>query len=225
MTNLVLVRHGETVWHTENRYAGVSDIALTPKGLAQAGQLAQWARTAELSGVWASTLNRAQVTAQECADVTGLPVQTDERLRELDFGAGEGLTTAEMARQFPAALKAFHADPVADHLPGGEEPAAAAKRFVEALRDIAQSHPDGRVLVVAHTTAIRLAFCQLIGAPLGEYRRLFPFVRNCGLTEIRLEDGQVAVMEFNTPIGPAASDRTAGLAAARPTSHPARSHS
>ena len=32
MTDLVLVRHGETVWHAENRYAGVSDVALTPRG-------------------------------------------------------------------------------------------------------------------------------------------------------------------------------------------------
>jgi len=225
MTNLFLVRHGETVWHEENRYAGVSDIALTPKGLGQAGQLARWAQTAKLSGVWASNLNRAQVTAQACAETTGLRVQTDERLRELDFGDGEGLTTSEMARQFPAALHAFHADPVADHLPGGEEPAAAARRFIDALWDIAQRHPDGRVLVVAHTTAIRLAFCQLIGAPLGDYRRLFPFVRNCGLTEIRLEDGQVAVMEFNTPIGPDASVCTTQTAPARKTSNPVRSTS
>jgi broad specificity phosphatase PhoE len=58
------------------------------------------------------------------------------------------------------------------------------------------------VLVVAHTTAIRLALCRLIGVPLSEYRRLFPFVRNCGLTELRLEDGQTSVLEFNTPIEP-----------------------
>ena len=56
--------------------------------------------------------------------------------------------------------------------------------------------------MVAHTTAIRLALCQLIGVPLSNYRRLFPFVRNCGLTEIRLRAGEVAVMEFNTPIEP-----------------------
>ena len=46
MTDLVLVRHGETVWHAENRYAGVSDVALTPRGaIEQAGQLAAWADT------------------------------------------------------------------------------------------------------------------------------------------------------------------------------------
>ena len=40
------------------------------------------------------------------------------------------------------------------------------------------------------------------GIPLSNYRRLFPFVRNCGLTELRIRDGEVALLEFNTPIEP-----------------------
>ncbi|MGS2615486.1 histidine phosphatase family protein [Micromonospora sp. LZ34] len=200
MTTLVLVRHGETVWHADNRYAGVSDISLTARGHDQAAQLAAWAATAGLSAVWTSTLSRAQLTAAPCAEAAGTPLWADERLRELDFGDGEGLTRAEMREQFPEALDAFHADPVADHLPGGEDPAHAAQRFTACLCDIAAEHPDGRVLVVAHTTAIRLALCQLLRVPLREYRRLFPFVRNCALTEIRLDGDRVAVLEFNAPI-------------------------
>ena len=202
MTYLVLVRHGQTVWHAENRYAGSSDVALTTHGREQAAQLAAWARTARLAAVWASPLSRARVTAKACADVADLPLKIDERLRELDFGAGEGLTSAEMGDRFPDALEAFRADPVAHHLPDGEDPVKAADRFTACLHDLAQQHPDGRVLVVAHTTAIRLALCRLIGVPLSEYRRLFPFVRNCGLTELRLTDGQTAVLQFNTPLAP-----------------------
>jgi broad specificity phosphatase PhoE len=202
MTDVVLVRHGQTEWHAENRYAGSSDVALTAHGRDQAAQLAGWARTAGLAAVWASPLGRARVTAQACADLTGLPLQIDERLRELDFGAGEGLTSAEMGDRFPDALAAFRADPVAHHLPGGEDPVEAADRFTACLRDLARQHPDGRVLVVAHTTAIRLALCRLIGVPLSEYRRLFPSVRNCGLTELRLTDGRAAVLQFNTPLPP-----------------------
>lgn len=197
MTRLVLVRHGESVWHAENRYAGVSDIALTPRGVEQAHQLAAWARTAGLSGVWASTLSRSQLTAQECAQTVGTPLRIDERLRELDFGDAEGLTAGEMQERFPQALADFRADPVAAHMPRGEDPAKAAQRFVECLTHIAGEHPDGRVLVVAHTTSIRLALCRLIGVPLHEYRRTFPFLRNCALTEIRLVDGHAAVLEYN----------------------------
>ncbi|GAA2595742.1 histidine phosphatase family protein [Actinomadura fulvescens] len=199
MTRLVLVRHGETTWHAENRYAGVTDVPLTPRGLDQARRLADWARTAGLAAVWSSDLTRARLTAEPCAEAAGLPLCIDERLRELNFGRAEGLTRAEMRQRFPEALQAFHADPVNGHLPGGEDPAAAAGRFTACLNDIARRHPDKRILVIAHTTAIRLALCTLLGLPLPGYRRLFPSVRNCALTEIRVEDGDVALLAFNTP--------------------------
>ena len=200
MTNLVLVRHGETEWHQENRYAGVSDVALTPRGLDQATQLAQWAKQAGLAAIWSSTLTRAKLTAATCGETTNLAVQIDARLCELDFGDGEGLTAGEMNDQFPDALNAFQRDPVENFLPGGEDPIDAARRFTECLHDIARQHPDARVLVVAHTTAIRLALCQILGVPLREYRRLFPVVHNCALTELRISGSQVSVVEFNTPI-------------------------
>jgi probable phosphoglycerate mutase len=211
MTNLVLVRHGETVWHAENRYAGVSDIELTPRGHEQAARLAAWAATAGLSGVWASTLSRSRITAAASAGAAGVRLAVDVRLREVDFGKGEGLTSAEMHELFPEARAAFEADPGANPLPGGEDPALAADRFVAALRDIAATRSTsagtasagsgGRVLVVAHTTAIRIALCRLIGVPLGEYRRLFPRLDNCAITELRLRGDRAAILQYNSPIG------------------------
>ncbi|WP_336206079.1 histidine phosphatase family protein [Nonomuraea sp. LPB2021202275-12-8] len=201
MTNLVLVRHGETVWHAENRYAGISDIVLTPRGREQAARLASWAATAGLSGVWASPLSRSQITAAASAEAADVGLVVDARLRELDFGQGEGLTSAEMNERFPEARAAFEADPGANPLPGGEDPSAAADRFVAALRDICAVRSNGRVLVVAHTTAIRIALCRLIGVPLGEYRRLFPSLDNCALTELRLRGERAAILQYNSPIG------------------------
>ncbi|MDA0637284.1 histidine phosphatase family protein [Nonomuraea sp. MCN248] len=205
LTTLVLVRHGETVWHAENRYAGVSDIELTGRGHDQAAELAAWAAGAGLTAVWSSTLSRARITAAGAAAAAGLTPRADERLRELDFGQGEGLTAREMRERFPEARAAFEADPGAHPLPGGEDPAAAADRFTAALFDVAAASPGGRVLVVAHTTAIRLALCRLVGVPLGEYRRLFPRLDNCALTELRpygdLAHPRAAILRYNTPIG------------------------
>ncbi|GAA4061588.1 histidine phosphatase family protein [Nonomuraea soli] len=197
MTRLVLVRHGETVWHAENRYAGVSDVGLTERGHRQAERLAEWAGSAGLAAVWSSTLSRASLTAERSTTRLGLPLGVDERLRELDFGQGEGLTRQEMAGRFPEALEAFKADPVAHHLPGGEDPVRAAERFAGCLAGIAAAHEGERVLVVAHTTAIRLTLCRLIGLPLREYRRVFPSLRNCALTEIELDGPRAAVLEYN----------------------------
>ncbi|MFI0479791.1 histidine phosphatase family protein [Actinomadura sp. 9N215] len=201
MTRLVLARHGETEWHAENRYAGSSDIALTPRGLDQARALAAWARTVRPDAVWCSDLARSRDTAAPSAAALGAGLHVDARLRELDFGQGEGLTRAEMEQRFPEKLRAFLADPVAAHLPGGEDPVAAARRHLDCLNEIAARHPDGRVLVVAHSTAIRLVLCRLLGMPLKDYRCRFPVMGNCALTEIRLRDGDAALLTFNTPLG------------------------
>lgn len=205
MTQVVLVRHGETVWHAENRYAGHSDIELTPRGHEQARHLAEWAALAELDAVWCSSLSRARETASRAAAAAGCEPRVDQRLRELHFGRAEGLTTGDMQRDFPAALEAFRSDPVSDHLPEGEDPHAAVARGMDCLREIAAIHPQGRVLVVSHTTLIRLLLCHVIGVPIGAYRQLFPFVRNVAITEIRLDDDRASLLQFNTPLGPGAA--------------------
>lgn len=201
MTRLVLVRHGETVWHKENRYTGRSDVALTDLGRRQAAQLAEWAKHNHLDGLWASPLSRARRTAQAVAEATGLPLHIDARLRELDFGAGEGLTSAEMAQRFPEQRAAFERDPVAHHLPDGEDPRDAVARAAEALREIVAHHPDGHVLLVGHSTLKRLLLCHLLGLPLARYRGVFPVVRNCAPTTLRWNGHDpAALVEFNTPV-------------------------
>jgi broad specificity phosphatase PhoE len=200
LTHLVLVRHGATVWQAENRYAGTSDVALDPNGYAQAERLAGWASTARLAAVWCSPLNRARETAAPAAGAAGLELRIDERLREIDFGQIEGKTMAEAEQLFPEEIRRFKADPAIYPMPGGEDPRQAARRAVSALRDIASVHPDGRVLVVAHNTLIRLTLCLLFGIPLARYRIVFPSVSNGALTEIRLKEEDAALLQYNAPL-------------------------
>lgn len=200
MSRIVLVRHGETVWHAENRYAGRTDIALTPKGLAQAEKVGAWAATAGLTGIWTSTLSRAQVTATPASKATGLPLQIDARLVEVDFGRGEGLTDAEMQEQFPEERRLFKLDPAKHFLPGGEDPNDVAARGVEVLQEIAAKTGDGRALVVAHNTFIRITVCRLMGIEIGRYRSVFPKLANGTLTEIDLTAGNAALLSFNAPL-------------------------
>lgn len=202
MTKIVLVRHGETTWHVGNRYAGGSDVPLSARGHEQARRLAEWARTAGLAGVWTSDLSRTWNTAVTVASRTGLEPQADGRLREVDFGAAEGLTPAEIQRELPREYAAFLRDPVAHHLPGGEDPRRAAERGTACLREIAAAHPDDRVLVVCHSTLIRLMVCGLLGIPLGEYRRVLPHVHNGRLNEIRLGSDRTALLSWNAPAVP-----------------------
>ena len=200
MIHLVLVRHGESVWHTDNRYAGSSDIALTPRGYRDAEILAQWAKGAQLDALWASPLSRTLETAAAVTRTTGLLPHVDARLREIDFGQGEGHTKTEMQQLFPESLTAFQSDPVNHHLPGGEDPREAVARAVACFSDIEQIYPNGKVLVIAHNTLIRLALCSLLGIPLERYRSALPELRNCTLTEVRLNEDEAGLLSFNAPI-------------------------
>ena len=201
MSRLILVRHGETVWHAENRYAGRSDIALTPRGLAQAQRLALWATAARLTSVWSSTLSRARFTAEPAASAAGLLLDTDERLVELNFGEAEGLTNLEMQLRFPVERAAFLRDPVLHALPGGESPTLAAARGLAALSEIAeQDGEDGRGLVVAHNTLLRLVLCRLLGIPLARYREVFPRWGNVTLTEIEFTQSGASLLSYNVPL-------------------------
>lgn len=202
MTTFFLSRHGETEWHAENRYAGRTDVALTARGLTQADDLARWAGSAGLTSVWSSTLSRAEITARKSAEAAGLPLSTDPRFCEVDFGDGEGLTSADMQQRFPAALEAFHRDPVTYHLPGGEDPVRAGARFIGAMDEIASSSPDARVLVVAHSTVLRLVLCTHLGIDVSRYRQVFPMVKNCSITELRRGPRAAALIVYNAEPNP-----------------------
>ncbi|MFJ3967467.1 histidine phosphatase family protein [Streptomyces parvus] len=201
-TRLLLVRHGETEWHAENRYAGVTDVALTPRGAAQATGLGAWATHSGVDAVACSPLSRARLTASPAAVGLGLAVEVQEGLREVDFGWGEGRTIEEMAEEDPEAVRRFREDAESGAFPGSEPVARAAARATASLRDLADRHPGGRVLVVAHNTLLRIALCELLGLPLGRYRRIFPRLDNGAVTEIEIRGAETALRSLNVPTAP-----------------------
>ncbi|MGW2743888.1 histidine phosphatase family protein [Streptomyces sp. NPDC001450] len=198
-TTLLLARHGQTVWHAENRYAGVSDVALTDTGHAQAEALGRWAAAHPVDAIWTSPLSRAIATAEPACRALGLTPHREVGLRECDFGVVEGRTLAEFAADNPQAAQAFRADPVAHPFPGAEDPRAAAARGAAALCRIAAAHPGERVLVVAHNTLLRLVLCSLLHIPVAEYRRVFPRLRNAAVSEIRICGVDTALLSLNVP--------------------------
>ncbi|GAA3823922.1 histidine phosphatase family protein [Streptomyces coacervatus] len=201
-TTLLLARHGQTVWHAENRYAGVSDVALTDTGHAQAEALGRWAAAHPVDAIWTSPVSRAVITAAPACRALALTPHREPDLRECDFGVVEGRTLAEFGAEHPKAAEAFRADPVTHPFPGAEDPTAAAERGAAALHRIAAAHDEERVLVVAHNTLLRLVLCELLGIPLGEYRRVFPRLRNAALTELRMNTGSVGLISLNVPCEP-----------------------
>jgi len=199
---LVLTRHGQTVWHHENRYAGVSDIELSAVGHEQAASLADWTRRVRPAAVLSSPLERALATARPSAAAIGAAPLVVDDLREVDFGLAEGRTLTELRADDPEMVARFRRNPVANHFPGADHPAAAADRAAAALQLIASGHPGATVLVVAHNTLLRLALCRLLGIDVGAYRQVFPGMDNGTLTELSLAaDGSPgSLLSYNVPL-------------------------
>lgn len=196
---LLLARHGQTVWHAENRYAGGhSDIDLTPAGVLQAERLASWARKRGVDAVIASPLRRAVETARPSALACETELELIDDLREVGFGVAEGRTLDELD---PDVAARFRADPAAHPFPGAEHPAAAAQRAAETLRALATRRST--VLVVAHNTLLRLGLCTLIGLPVAHYRHVFPRLENGAVTEVAVPADRAApaaLLSLNVPV-------------------------
>jgi len=195
---LLLVRHGRTAWHDGNRYAGSSDIPLDDEGERQADALARWAQSAALTHLVASPLRRTVATANAVERSTGLAAELVAELRELDFGIAEGHTLAEMTTSNPAVAAAFVADPVTGHGPEGDDPATRTAAASAALLDIGRKHSGGRVLVVMHSTMIRLVVCDLLGIPLRRYRDLLGRPEPTYVTTLSIADDCAALGQYNS---------------------------
>jgi hypothetical protein len=95
MTELLLVRHGETDWNAEGRLQGHTDRPLSDYGRDQARQLADDLATEAFDVIYASDLARARETAEIVAERLDVPVNVDPDLREKNWGTWEGLTSTE----------------------------------------------------------------------------------------------------------------------------------
>jgi 2,3-bisphosphoglycerate-dependent phosphoglycerate mutase len=103
MIELVLLRHGESVWNKENRFTGWTDVGLSEKGVAEAESSGRRLREAgyQFDVCYTSVLKRAIKTlwiALEEMDLMYLPVHHHWRLNERHYGALQGLNKAEMAK-------------------------------------------------------------------------------------------------------------------------------
>ncbi|KOU17283.1 hypothetical protein ADK52_32070 [Streptomyces sp. WM6372] len=164
----VLLRHGETALTPQKRFSGSggTDPELSPAGRRQASAVAEaLAARGTVQTIVSSPLRRCRETAQAVADRLGLTVTVEEGLREVDFGAWEGLTFAEVRERFPDDLQAWLDSPKAAPTGGGESFTAATRR-ISATRDrLLAAHAGRTVLLVTHVTPVKILVRLALGAP------------------------------------------------------------
>jgi len=182
MTQVLLWRHGNTDWNNERRVQGHTDSQLNERGRAQAVAAAERLAALKPDLIISSDLSRCWDTAAPLAQLTGLTVESEPRLRERDFGLWEKLTIAEIKQRFPAS----HARWVeGDSDPGdGLEPLAdLGKRVAEVIRSAHERNPDGLSILVTHGGSVRWGITALLGWP-EEIGLTLGGLRNCHWSEL-----------------------------------------
>jgi broad specificity phosphatase PhoE len=190
MTELILVRHGETDWNRENRFQGRADPPLNALGRTQSAELADALVGEAIARVYTSPLRRAAETAGIVADRLGLEVEPLEPLQEIDVGAWSGLTREEVAATFPAEYARW-LERAPHGFENGETYEQLAARVVPAIRDLAARHPSETVLVVTHGGPSRVLQAHAAGIDYAEARRRETVLANCAVCRFAVENGDI----------------------------------
>ena len=166
---LYLMRHGQSEWNRLGRHQGRLESPLSELGRTQAAAMGQ-ALAADLAGRGGafSAICSPQVRAAETARIAlapiGVTARPDPRLVELDMGAWQGLTDAEIFARWPDCRARREADPFGWHFtsPGGERFDAICARIEGVLTDLA-----GPAIIVAHGIALLVLRGLVLGLDRG----------------------------------------------------------
>jgi 2,3-bisphosphoglycerate-dependent phosphoglycerate mutase len=186
-TQIIIVRHGQTLWNIRKIRQGHLDSELTDKGVTQARALGQRLARESFTALYSSDLGRALHTARMIAAVTGHEIVTDERLRERHLGVFQGLSGDEIKDKHPEEYRLHRTLGPEYVIPGGESVRQQVARNVDCLDEIALKHPGEKVVVVTHGGVVSGLFRHALNIPLDAPRR-FEFV-NAGLNVFAYEEG------------------------------------
>ena len=156
MSEILLIRHGQTEWSANGRHTSYTDLELTAEGERQARAV----RDRITGRVFAAVLSSPRRRALHTAELAGLTVtEVLEDLAEWNYGEYEGITTDDIRRSRPGWSL------WTDGCPSGESPEQAGARLDRALARAREFLPEGDVALVAHGHCLRVAGARWIGLP------------------------------------------------------------
>lgn len=188
-TEIILIRHGETVANARHIIQGQTDTLLNETGEQQAERIAGRLRDTEFTAIYASDLKRAMRTAEVIARPHGNAVIPCPGLREWHLGAWQGKTIEEVAELYPDEYRNFSQDSPETLITGGESRREVQQRVSETLITLAQRHPGGRLLLVSHGGAIGMILRHILHAEQLAFPRR-PRTENASFSKVLYyEDG------------------------------------
>jgi probable phosphoglycerate mutase len=170
-TTLILVRHGVTDHTAKRLFSGGlrgSNPGLNDEGRAQVRATADWlAPLAEtVDALITSPVRRTHESADILGERLGKPVLVEESVAEMEFGAWDGKSFAQIQEQYPDDLEAWLGSLETAPTGGGESFREVEARVLAGLDHILEQHAESTVVVVSHVTPIKTLVANALGAPL-----------------------------------------------------------
>jgi len=191
-----VIRHGESTWIRERRFAGSRDVPLTDTGRRQCAAVARALAATGVVAIYASPLERARASAEVIAEPHRLPVRIVPAFAEMAFGAWEGLTRDEIRARFPEGWEQWRSAPHLCAPLGGETVSKVAERVGAGLTELQQAHADQTIVLVSHSIVMRVMVLGALG--LGLDRLWTVDAAPAGITEIEYEPDWATVHRMNT---------------------------
>jgi broad specificity phosphatase PhoE len=190
---LILIRHGETLWNKEGRVQGISDVELSDVGRRQARSLALSLYDHPIGAIHASPLKRACQTAEIINEFHHLDIHLHPDLMEMDQGDFEGLAFSELMVREKKFLKKWITDPAAVRMPNGESLLELQQRAWRVVEQIISGSENA--LIVSHNFTIAAILCRLRNISLSEFRSTC--VDTASKTIVRFQNGEAAIDLLN----------------------------
>ncbi len=162
-TEIILIRHGETEWNSQQRMQGHSNSDLSAEGRGQIQALGKWMKNVSFDHIYSSDSQRAQQTAKAITQFSGHKLHLDQRIREKNLGVFEGLTSDEARGRFPDVYHLFKTAGRNYVIDKGESTQQLLDRSLEFIEDIRLRHPDQRVVMVTHGGVVRVLMKYTLG--------------------------------------------------------------
>jgi len=163
MTEIYLIRHGQTAWNKELRFRGRVDIPLNEQGIREARAIADALRNKTIDAIYTSPLRRSIETAQPVAELLHLEIVPVQEFIDISYGEWEGLLFSEVKIRYKDLYRKWEESPNLIQFPRGESLDEVRERSYFAFNDIVRRELGNSIVVIPHRVINKVLLCALLG--------------------------------------------------------------
>lgn len=195
ITQVYLIRHGQSQGNARCAFLGHTDLDLTEFGVLQAEKTAEFLKEIPVDKIYASDLLRAYHTALPTAKMRGMKVHTDPAFREIFAGEWENMTFSSLMTDYPQSFGLWRENIGRARPDGGESVAQLKERLTGRIQALVQENLGKTLFIFTHATPIRVLKTVWDGLDLEEMKSI-PFVPNASVTRAEYSDGFFRVTDY-----------------------------